>query len=192
MERYSNTGYMRFELRTIDKKRKLNQQTNNSSNIFKTEQLQTINNNFNDKTLALFIIMIPSKGTNQITMDNNKIINATILDKDKKTVIRLQVEDIVNILDTIYKYENQIGYQNIQTSNNDNYKYVIFRDKKEKNINVNIAKRFIYFSNKVLNITVGFELLYLKRYLEKVLDKIIEFELNNNINKQINDKVAYE
>lgn len=192
MERYSNTGYMRFELRTIDKKRKLNQQTNNSSNIFKTEQLQTINNNFNDKILALFIIMIPSKGTNQITMDNNKIINATILDKDKKTVIRLQVEDIVNILDTIYKYENQIGYQNIQASNNDNYKYVIFRDKKEKNINVNIAKRFIYFSNKVLNITVGFELLYLKRYLEKVLDKIIEFELNNNINKQINDKVAYE
>lgn len=192
MERYSNTGYMRFELRTIDKKRKLNQQTNNASNIFKTEQLQNINNNFNDKTLALFIIMIPSKGTNQITMDNNKIINATILDKDKKTVIRLQVEDIVNILDTIYKYENQIGYQNIQASNNDNYKYVIFRDKKEKNINVNIAKRFIYFSNKVLNITVGFELLYLKRYLEKVLDKIIEFELNNNINRQINDKVAYE
>ncbi|MEM0325154.1 MAG: hypothetical protein QXW35_04585, partial [Candidatus Aenigmatarchaeota archaeon] len=141
----------------------------------------------------LFLIMIPSKGTNQIVTNNNKVINATILDKDKKTAIRLHIEDIINILDMIYKYEQQIGYQNnIITGNNDDYKYTIFRDKKEKTVNVNISKRFIYFSNKTLNVSVGFELLYTKIYLEKVLEKLIESEIENNINKLKYDKVVHE
>lgn len=192
MEKYSNTGYIKFELRLIEDKKKSKKQKN-ETDVFSQRQHITNQHNNTDKNLALFLVMIPSKGVNQIITNNNKVINATILDRDKKIAIKLQIEDIINILDMIYKYENLIGYQNNSiTSNSDDYKYIIFRDKKEKIVNVNISKRFIYFSNKTLNVSAGFELLYTKIYLEKVLEKIIESEINNNINRIKHDKVVHE
>lgn len=193
MEKYSNTGYIKFELRWIDKKKKSKQQKNDTD-VFNPRQYVTNQDNSDtSKNLALFLVMIPSKGMNQIVTNNNKVINATILDKDKKTAIRLQTEDIVNILDMIHKYEQQIGYQTSNIiSNNDDYKYTIFRDKKEKTVNVNISKRFIYFSNKTLNVSVGFELLYTKIFFEKVLEKIIESEINNSINRIEQNKIVHE
>lgn len=193
MEKINNTGYIGFELRLIDKKRKLKSQ-NNQNNVFSNQQqIANQSNDSIDKQLALFLVMIPAKGTNQIVTSNNRVINATLLDKDKKIAIRLQTEDIVNILDMIYKYEQLIGFQNNNiVTNNDDFKYTIFRDKKEKTVNVNISKRFVYFSNKALNIYVGFELLYVKLFLEAILKKIIDSEIQSKLTKTKQNKIVYE
>lgn len=193
MDKINNTGYIGFELRLIDKKRKSKSQ-NNQNNVFSNQQQISSQSNDNiDKQLALFLVMIPAKGTNQIVTSNNRVINATLLDKDKKIAIRLQTEDIVNILDMIYKYEQQIGFQNNNiVTNNDDFKYTIFRDKKEKTVSVNISKRFVYFSNKALNIYVGFELLYIKLFFEAVLKKIIDAEIQSKLTNTKQNKIVYE
>lgn len=193
MEKINNTGYIGFDLRLIDKKRKSKSQ-NNHNNVFSNQQqISSQSNDSIDKQLALFLVMIPAKGTNQIVTNNNRVINATLLDKDKKIAIRLQTEDIVNILEMINKYEQQIGFQNNNIAiNNDDFKYTIFRDKKEKTVNVNISKRFVYFSNKALNIYVGFELLYIKLFFEAILKKIIDAEIQSKLTNTKQSKIIYE